>query len=163
LGHLIVQGWNLWRPGFPDHWKPCWPPRNAAVVVASCRKLRRRAVHRNPACAGEELGATVDGNCCRTLRACDRLAARLRALAFTAVRWGKKVHGTAVALSRAMNRTSTLSVVLLVSAIFAGSMLHAHAAPPSVDRSAAASQGDGDDGDGADQGYWQIWAAATAQ
>jgi hypothetical protein len=64
-----------------------------------------------------------------------------------------------------MNRTSTLSVVLLVSAIFAGSMLHAHAAPPSVDRSAAtstsASQGDGDDG--ANQGYWQIWAAATAQ
>jgi len=63
-----------------------------------------------------------------------------------------------------MNRTSTLSVVLLVSAIFAGSMLHAHAAPPSVERPAvaSASQGD-DDGDGADRGYWQIWAAATAQ
>lgn len=59
-----------------------------------------------------------------------------------------------------MNRTSTLSVVLLVSAIFAGSMLHAHAAPPSIDRSAT-SQGDGDDG--ANKGYWQIWAAATAQ
>lgn len=62
-----------------------------------------------------------------------------------------------------MNRTSTLSVVLLVSAIFAGSMLHAHAARPLVERSDAvsASQGDGDDG--AEQGYWQIWAAATAQ
>jgi hypothetical protein len=62
-----------------------------------------------------------------------------------------------------MNRTSTLSVVLLVSAIFAGSMLHAHAARPSVESSDAvsASQADGDAG--ADQGYWQIWAAATAQ
>jgi hypothetical protein len=60
-----------------------------------------------------------------------------------------------------MSPTSTLSVVLLVSAIFAGSMLHAHAAGPSVERSAdasAASQGDDD----AEQGYWQIWAAATA-
>ncbi|HEX3475265.1 MAG TPA: hypothetical protein VHT91_09605 [Kofleriaceae bacterium] len=62
-----------------------------------------------------------------------------------------------------MNRTSTLSVVLLVSAIFAGSMLHAHAAPPSVERPAVTSASQGDDGDGADQGYWQIWAAATAQ
>jgi hypothetical protein len=60
-----------------------------------------------------------------------------------------------------MSHTSTLSVVLLVSAIFAGSMLHAHAARPSVERAAdasASSQGD----DGAEQGYWQIWAAATA-
>jgi hypothetical protein len=59
-----------------------------------------------------------------------------------------------------MDRASTLLVVLLVSAIFAGSMVHAHAARP-VERSAgAASQGDRDDG--AEQGYWQIWAAATA-
>jgi hypothetical protein len=62
-----------------------------------------------------------------------------------------------------MNRSTTLSVVLLVSAIFTGSMLHAHAAQPSVERSAevaSVSQGD----DGAEQaGYWQIWAAATAQ
>ena len=60
-----------------------------------------------------------------------------------------------------MNRTSTLSVVLLVSAIFAGGMLHAQAARPSAERVAAsATQGDGDDG--AAHGYWQIWAAATA-
>jgi hypothetical protein len=60
-----------------------------------------------------------------------------------------------------MDRASTLLVVLLVSAIFAGSMVHAHAARP-AERSAemAASQGDRDDG--AEQGYWQIWAAATA-
>jgi hypothetical protein len=60
----------------------------------------------------------------------------------------------------AMNRTSTLSVVLLVSAIFAGSMLHAHAARPSVERPADVSASQGDDG--TEQGYWQIWAAATA-
>jgi hypothetical protein len=63
-----------------------------------------------------------------------------------------------------MNRTTTLSVVLLVSAIFTGSMLSAHARP-SVERSAAmssASQGNGEDG--AEQaGYWRTWAAATAQ
>jgi hypothetical protein len=62
-----------------------------------------------------------------------------------------------------MNRTSTLSVVLLVSAIFAGSMLHAHAAPPSSERSVATSASQADSDDGAEQGYWQIWAAATAQ
>lgn len=61
-----------------------------------------------------------------------------------------------------MNLTSTLSVVLLVSAIFAGSMLHAHAAVSSIDRSADASTSQGDGDDGAEQGYWQIWAAATA-
>lgn len=72
----------------------------------------------------------------------------------------RTVHGTAVALPGAMNHTSTLSVVLLVSAIFAGSMLHAHAARPSVESSADASASQGDDG--AEQGYWQIWAAATA-
>ena len=62
-----------------------------------------------------------------------------------------------------MNRTSTVSVVLLVSAIFTGSMLHAHAAR-SVERSAvtSASQGDGDDGT-EQAGYWQSWAAATAE
>lgn len=63
-----------------------------------------------------------------------------------------------------MNRTSTLSVVLLVSAIFTGSMLHAHAARPSVERSAVTSAPQGDMDDGAERaGYWQIWAAATAQ
>ncbi len=60
-----------------------------------------------------------------------------------------------------MNRTSTLSVVLLVSTIFTASMLHAHAARPAVEPSAEVSAAQGDDG--AEQGYWQIWAAATAQ
>jgi hypothetical protein len=62
-----------------------------------------------------------------------------------------------------MSRTTALSVVLLVSAIFTGSMLSAHAARPSVEQSSAmsASQGDRDDADQA--GYWRIWAAATAQ
>lgn len=60
-----------------------------------------------------------------------------------------------------MNHTSTIAVVLLVSAIFAGSMMHAHAARPPVERSAdVSSRGDADDG--ANRGYWQIWAAATA-
>jgi hypothetical protein len=66
-------------------------------------------------------------------------------------------------MSDSMTRSSTLSVVLLVSTIFMGSMLHAHAARPSVEQSAAsASQGDSDDS--AEQSsYWHIWAAATAQ
>lgn len=71
--------------------------------------------------------------------------------------------GTVIAELIAMNRTSTLSVVLLVSAIFAGSMLHAHAAPASAERSAATSASQGDSDDDAQQGYWQTWAAATAQ
>jgi hypothetical protein len=61
-----------------------------------------------------------------------------------------------------MNHTSTIAVVLLVSAIFAGSMIHAHAARPPVERSADVSASRGDADDGANQGYWQIWAAATA-
>jgi hypothetical protein len=61
-----------------------------------------------------------------------------------------------------MNHTSTIAVVLLVSAIFAGSMMHAHAARPSVERSADVSGSRGDADDGANRGYWQIWAAATA-
>ncbi len=60
-----------------------------------------------------------------------------------------------------MNRTSTLSVILLVSAIFTGGMMHAQAARPAADPSAETSAAQGDDG--AEQGYWQIWAAATAQ
>ena len=60
-----------------------------------------------------------------------------------------------------MNHTSTIAVVLLVSAISAGSMIRAQAALPQVERSAdVSSRGDADDG--AKQGYWQIWAAATA-
>ena len=62
-----------------------------------------------------------------------------------------------------MNRTTTLSVVLLVSAIFTGSMLSAHARP--VEPSSAvssASQGNGDD-DAEQAGYWRIWATETAQ
>jgi hypothetical protein len=60
-----------------------------------------------------------------------------------------------------MNSASTLSVILLVSAIFTGSMLRAHAARPAVDQSAEASTSQGD---GAEQtSYWQVWAAATAQ
>lgn len=60
-----------------------------------------------------------------------------------------------------MNRVSTLSVVLLVSAIFTGSMLHAHAARPMVDTSVETTS-QGDDG-AAKESYWQVWAAATAQ
>jgi hypothetical protein len=60
-----------------------------------------------------------------------------------------------------MNFASTVSVVLLVSAIFTGSMLHAHAARPAVAPSAETSTSQGD---GAEQSsYWQVWAAATAQ
>lgn len=59
-----------------------------------------------------------------------------------------------------MNGVSTLSVVLLVSAIFTGSLLHAHAARPAVDPSAeTSSQSDA----AAHESYWQVWAAATAQ
>jgi len=63
-----------------------------------------------------------------------------------------------------MTRSSTLSVVLLVSAIFTGSMLHAHAARPSSEPSASAPASQGDSEDGAERGgFWRIWAAATAQ
>lgn len=70
----------------------------------------------------------------------------------------------AVAMSDTMTRSSTLSVVLLVSAIFMGSMMHAHAARPSVEQSAAASTSQGDSDDSGEQSsYWHVWAAATAQ
>ena len=71
-------------------------------------------------------------------------------------------RGTAIATPGAMNHTSTIAVVLLVSAIFAGSMIHARAARPSVERSADVSASRGDADDGANQGTGQIWAAATA-
>lgn len=61
-----------------------------------------------------------------------------------------------------MNHTSTIAVVLLVSAIFAGSMMHAHAARPLAERSVDMSASRGDADDGANQGSWQISAAATA-
>ena len=64
-------------------------------------------------------------------------------------------------MPRTMNGVSTLSVVLLVSAIFTGSMLHAHAARPAVDPSAETSA-QGDDA-ASHTTYWQVWAAATAQ
>lgn len=62
-----------------------------------------------------------------------------------------------------MNRSSMLSVVLLVSAIFTGSMLSAHAARPSGEQSTSMSSSQGDREETADPGYWQVWAAATAQ
>jgi hypothetical protein len=66
-------------------------------------------------------------------------------------------------MSDSMTRSTTLSVILLVSAIFTGSMMHAHAARPAIESDAtSASQGDSEDG--AEQaGFWHIWAAATAQ
>jgi hypothetical protein len=64
-------------------------------------------------------------------------------------------------MARPMNGVSTLSVFLLVSAIFTGSMLHAHAARPTVDAQAETSA-QGNDA-AAHASYWQSWAAATAQ
>jgi hypothetical protein len=63
-----------------------------------------------------------------------------------------------------MTRTTALSVALLVSTVFTGFMLSAHAAVRTAERPAAVSAPQGSCEDApATPGYWQSWAAATAQ
>ena len=63
-----------------------------------------------------------------------------------------------------MTRSMALSVALLVSTVFTGFVLSAHAAVRPVEQSAAASASQASCEDAAaTPGYWEMWANATAQ
>jgi hypothetical protein len=115
-------------------------------------------MRRNLACAGEQLARPRRKSRSGCIARGKLVTARRRAWAPTN-RALCMAHGSH--WLGAMNGVSTLSVFLLVSAIFTGSMLHAHAARPAIDASAETSA-QGDDA-AAHESYWQSWAAATAQ